>query len=339
MKVRRVLVLLASSSVVLLVAGGPAMARQENKYSGPKQNTSASTNGNQVAARVSFRYSSPGIPGSGPIASVDTNWTPPPCWYQPAYTATEFRDARQGLWSAVVHDPGAPDVARRDISQQNQGYADDNYNIDKEKEGMWWDAEYSPDATLAEMQKCNKPPFWVKNGETPDVPQAIKPEILAGLAYQQIKVPGTKVSLAPADVTKVNLPTWAWLEKAKFKPVSVTASLDAPGLHIEATATATPTGLTLEPGTQDATLFPANGQCALNGDGSIGTRWTKGASGAPPCGVTYLRSSGDGTFDLHATATWKIAWHGSGGTGGDLPDGQYGNNQPVKVQEVQAVNR
>ena len=43
--------------------------------------------------------------------------------------------------------------------------------------------------------------------------------MLADLAYAEIRVPSTKVTLAPAAATKVNLPTWAWLDAAQFKPV------------------------------------------------------------------------------------------------------------------------
>ena len=60
----------------------------------------------------------------------------------------------------------------------------------------------------------------------------------------------------------------------------------------------------------------------------------------PPCGVTYRRSSGDGTFPLQATLTWKISWTGTGVNDEQpLPDGSFGAQQPVTVREVQAVNR
>jgi enoyl reductase len=55
--------------------------------------------------------------------------------------------------------------------------------------------------------------------------------------------------------------------------------------------------------------------------------------------VKYLRSSGNGTYPLRATITWKIHWTGSDGTGDDLPDGTFGATQDVTVQEIQAVNR
>ncbi|WP_328319810.1 hypothetical protein [Streptomyces sp. NBC_00388] len=295
-----------------------------------------------IAAQVKINYSSTGKGGggSGPLASTDSSWTPPPCWYAPEWSATEFQQFRQGVYVSAVHDPDLPNDVRGEISDENQKYAGDNYNIDKEKEGMWWGPQYNDDAPLADQMKCDKDPFWVKKGETPDVPEAIKPETLAGLAYQQMQVPGTRVSLAPAGASKVNLPTWAWLDKADFKPVSVTASLDVGGFHAEATTTATADSLSLDPGTDDAQVLPASGRCAINGDGSIGEPYAKGKGNeTPPCGVVYRRSSGDGTFSLRSTATWKISWTGTGGAGGDLPDGAYGDDQPVTVQEIQAVNR
>jgi hypothetical protein len=76
------------------------------------------------------------------------------------------------------------------------------------------------------------------------------------------------------------------------------------------------------------------------GDGSIGEPYAKGkAELDPPCSVQYLRSSGDGAFDLRATVTWQITWTGTGGAGGKLPDGTFGADQAVTVQEIQAVNR
>ncbi|UQT57022.1 hypothetical protein M4V62_19005 [Streptomyces durmitorensis] len=324
---------------LVLAAASPALAGTEFGDG----NVSGKKDGDTVAAVAKITYTSTGNNkgGGGPVASVDTNWTPPGCWYAPEWKATEFQEYRQRLYFGARHDPDAPRDVLGDMSDQNQAYAKDGYNIDKEKDGMWWGAQQNPNASMAEQFKCDREPFWVENGETPeDVPQVIDPEILAGLAYEQIKVPGTKVTLAPDGPSKVNLPTWAWLDKGDFSPVSVTASLDAPGLHIEATTTAKPVALSIKPGTEDAVRIPASGKCELNDDGSIGEPYAKGKSKEqPPCGVTYQRSSGNGTFNLQATATWDITWTGTDGAGGDLPDGEYGNDQPVTVEEVQSVNR
>lgn len=330
----------AASTALLLASGSPALAGEDPAVS--DSNTSATKKDDTVGAMARISYKSPGNggPGSGTVTSVDPNWSPPPCWYAPEWKAGEFAKFRDRMYFTARHDPGAPRDALKDMSDENQGYAKDNYNIDKEKEGMWWGAQFSPDATLEEQQKCNKPPFWVENGEDPGVPEAIDAETLAELAYNQIKVPGTKVSLAPDGPSKVNLPTWAWLDKGDFEPVSVTASLDAPGLHIEATTTAKPVALSIKPGTEDAVRIPASGRCELNDDGSIGEPYAKGKSKqTPPCGVTYQRSSGNGTFNLQATATWEITWTGTDGAGGDLPDGEYGNDQPITVEEIQSINR
>ncbi|MCF3125421.1 hypothetical protein IPZ68_37860 [Streptomyces arenae] len=334
---RKPLIMSAVCGSLVLLAATPAMSAV------PVATDSHGTKGSDrtVGAVAKVSYTSSGnSSGGGTITSVDPNWTPPPCWYAPEWKAGEFRKFRDRLYYGARHDPGAPRDALNEMSDENQAYAKDNYNIDKEKEGMWWGAQFSPDATVAEQAKCNKPPFWVKNGETPDVENVISPEILAGLAYNQIQVPGTKVALAPGGASKVNLPTWAWLDKGEFKPVSVTASLDAPGLHIEATTTAKPVSLTIKPGTDDAKLLPGSGTCEINDDGSIGEPYAKGkAKQTPPCGVVYQRSSGDGTYNLQATATWEITWEGTGGAKGTLPNGEYGNDQAVKVEEIQSVNR
>ncbi len=186
---------------------------------------------------------------------------------------------------------------------------------------------------------CDAPTFWVDKGKPAPVANAITPQILAQLAYGKVRVPGTTVTLNPAGRQTVNLNTWAWLDKATFKPVSVTASV--PALGIFATTTATPTALHLEPGTQDANVYPASGACPINANGSIGTPYkTADGNNIPPCGVTYLHATtGGAPYSLRATITWRIRWTGSGGTGGNLPDGTFGTTVPVTVQEVQSVVR
>ena len=87
-----------------------------------------------------------------------------------------------------------------------------------------------------------------------------------------MQLPSTKVTLAPEANTKVNLPTWAWLDKAVFDDVQATAALNVPGFNIQATTTAKPVSLKLEPGTEDAVTYP--GDC--------------------------------GTYKLRATVTWEI---------------------------------
>ncbi|WP_328669384.1 hypothetical protein [Streptomyces sp. NBC_00328] len=275
---------------------------------------------------------------SGPVTSSSGNWTPPACYYAPKYTPDELQKHLEPIWNA---ESTGPDWDRTQRDKYVNGGEAKDFNKDKTGEGYWWDSyvtegrEGDPGAL-----KCTKDIFWVDKGEAPpaDIPEAITPEMLAQLAYAEIRVPSTKVDLAPAGTTKVNLPTWAWLDTAEFKPVSVTASV--PLLNVTATTTAEPLSLKIEPGTADAQTYPASGVCEITGD-HIGEAYAKGkAKETPPCGVKYLRSSGDGSYKLRATITWQIHWTGTGVTQPrKLPDGTFGADQDIVVQEIQSINR
>ncbi|WP_443042606.1 hypothetical protein [Streptomyces sp. NBC_00344] len=345
----RTLALCVAGAAILLLNTPPALADGSHNQAPPpppKKNTSGKTDGNgnlSASAGVVYDKSNNGQGShAGPIAPQG-NWTPPPCWYAPKYTPAQLKAYLEPIW-------GAESTGYEWDAKQRKHYADGDakdgdykdFNKAKTGKGYWWDS-YVDDTRIGEpgALACDKPPFWVDKGDPPpaDVPQAITPEILSQLAYAEIRVPDTKVTLAPGGATKVNLPTWAWLDKGDFKPVSVTASV--PVLNISATTTATPVSLKIEPGTADAELYPASGECAINGDGSIGTPYANGdADKTPPCGLTYLRASGNnGPYKLKATITWKINWTGTGGAGGTLPTGTFGTTQDVTVDEIQAVNR
>ena len=317
------------------------------------QQGGSDTTGIYAAAKIQYSGSVATGGATGNVTSADVNWTPPPCWYSPYLGAKDFKKEMSGNIDDALNSPGMGGAASSAIGEVQRHYEDDygwtdnpgykDYNVDKDGEGMFWAGVENPnEPDVLKRTSCTDLPFWVDNGEAPppQYEEAISPEILAGLAYQHMQLPDTKVTLAPAANTKVNLPTWAWLNKAVFDEVQATAALNAPGFNIQATTTAKPVSLKLEPGTEDAETYPASGECVINADGSIGEPYAQGKSGqTPPCGLKYLRSSGDGTYNLRATITWDIAWTGTGGTGGDLPNGTFGSEQAITVQEIQAVNR
>ncbi len=306
-----------------------------------------------AAARIQYSGSVAKNGGTGNVTSTDVNWTPPPCWYAPYLGAKDFKKKMSKDIESQLSAPGMGGHAGAALNELQRHYEDEygwtdtpgykDYNVEKDGEGMFWAAVENPDEPdLLKRSSCTDLPFWVDNGEAPppQYEEAITPEILAALAYQHMQLPDTEVSLKPEGTTKVNLPTWAWLDKAVFDEVQATASIAVPGFALQATTTAKPVSLKLEPGTDDAETYPASGECTINADGSIGEPYAKGeADRTPPCGITYLRSSGDGTYNLQATITWDISWAGTGGAGGDLPDGTFGNGQAVTVQEIQSVNR
>ncbi|KES07982.1 hypothetical protein BU52_06015 [Streptomyces toyocaensis] len=337
----------AAAGMLALVPGTAYAWGTPGASNGQKTETSGGRDGSSLVSRVVYRGSTAGTQGGdgdggGSLKPVG-NWTPPACWYEPR-SAEEFRTYVENMYDENVSTPGQHSYAKSAVGMFRKDYKDGtykNYNLDKKDEGSWWVAVRDEDRMMEpEAQACNRLPFWVPNGDPVPVAEAITPEVLAELAYSRIELPATEVTLAPEQTTKVNLPTWAWLDKARFKEVSVTAAIDAGALAIQATTTAKPVSLKLEPGTPDAETYPASGECTINADGSIGEPYAKGkADDTPPCGLKYLRSSGDGTFALQATVTWDITWEGTGGAGGDLPDGTFGNDQAVTVQEIQAVNR
>ncbi|MEV6197448.1 hypothetical protein AB0M19_34210 [Streptomyces sp. NPDC051920] len=299
--------------------------------------------GKTLESRIVYRGSTGGSGGkrSGGFTPVG-DWAPPACWYEPKWTPAEFAEEFEKEWD-IPHASGVGEAHSLAEEHYKNGEPYKDFNKSETGKGLWWDAVRDPDREESgdpAAFACDTATFWVENGETPTVKNAVTPEILAQLAYGRIRVPDTEVTLAPRDVTKVNLPTWAWLDKATFKDVSVTASLDVAGLGISATTTAKPVSLTLDPGTSDAETYPSSGECRLNDDNSIGEPYAKGkAAKTPPCGIKYLRSSGDGTYKLRATITWAVTWTGTGTAGGDLPDGTFGTTQDITVQEIQSVNR
>ncbi|MFD3313095.1 hypothetical protein [Streptomyces sp. NPDC058694] len=338
---RRRMVVLALTTIVLSFGTSPAAAGGfDGSGSQQETETSGGSSGPSLESRVSFTVQGGSQPtSSGPLTSTSANWKPPACWYEPYWEAKDFKTFMEAQWSIYESAGGSDGGTADDKARYKEGEPYEDFNADKNGKGMWWVAVENPgmkDEPAAGA--CQRDPFWVNNGEDPYVPQAIDTETLAGLAYQQTKVPDTEISSAPEAKSTVNLPTWVWLDKATFKTVSVTA--DLPGTGLWATTTAKPVSLHVEPGTDDAETYPSSGECAINDDGSIGEPYAKGkAEKTPPCGVRYLRSSGDDPYELRATLTWEISWEGAGNTAGDLPNGTFATTTEVPVQEIQSVNR
>ncbi|MEU1022236.1 hypothetical protein ABZ366_09105 [Streptomyces sp. NPDC005904] len=240
------------------------------------------------------------------------------------------------MYSSVGGDPaGIAD----DKAHYQGGKPYKNFNATRNDRGMWWvgvknkDMGQDPGAGA-----CNRKPFWVDAGKDPGAPEAVNTKTLADLAYQRTRVPDAEVELKPANRSTVNLPTWIWLDKARFKEVTVRAELPGTGLWAETIAK--PVGLHLDPGTDDAETYPASGECAINDDDSIGTPYAKGDSDqTPPCGVRYLRATAGQPYQLRASVTWEVTWRGAGKTGGDLTNGTFETTKDMDVQEIQSINR
>ncbi|MFE8960199.1 hypothetical protein [Streptomyces iakyrus] len=142
------------------------------------------------------------------------------------------------MYDVTVNTPGQYSYAKASVGMFRDEYKDGkdtNYNLDQMDEGNWWVAVRDEDRWMEpEAQLCDKPSFWVENGAAPSVENPVTHQVLAELADNRIQLPNTEVAVAPEATTKVNLPTWAWLDRAKFKEGSVTAALNVGGLNIQA---------------------------------------------------------------------------------------------------------
>ncbi|WP_341845629.1 hypothetical protein [Streptomyces silaceus] len=353
------------TAAVALPSAAPAIGGGGEESTGahkPGQSVQGSASGRSLMASVSrskIRLSYPGghtaRAGMGALASVDPDWRPPACWYEPVFTPGQLKDAvatgegglvnahvwwSNGLW--VDHyEKGKPHVDAALNRPGGTAAADDGYeNYNLGKKGMFWRSTVREGMYQdSRAWDCGRVMFWQDAGTVPKDKNAPTPETLAAFAYDRIKVPDTEVELRPQGRSTVNLPTWAWLDKGTFKEVTVRA--DLPGTGLWAVTTARPVALRLDPGTGDAETYPGSGDCGINENGSIGTPYSRDAAeeGPPPCGVGYLRATSGRPYRLKASVTWGISWRGSGGARGELPDGTFETARDVVVQEIQAVNR
>lgn len=320
-------------------AGGGVTGGGNNVGDG--QSAKGTRQGRNLGVETRIQTTVKGSPRStktGTLSPADSDWDPPACWYEPAYSPKEIEATVKAIRKIGFLGIGEV-VGGVFDSYFKEGKPYKDYNLDKQGEGKFWAAAVDEKRKdEPEAKACDKLPFWVPDGQTPREPLAVSPEILAEYAYGQLPVPDTEVEMAPQGETKVNLPTWVWLDRARFKTVSVTASL--PGTGLSATTTAKPLSLKIEPGTADAETYPASGECSFE-EGRIGNPRAKGtpADTDPPCGVRYLRSSADAPYKLRATLTWQVTWTSTTGEGGKLPAGEFGTDQDVVVREIQSVNR
>ena len=338
---------------VVLWSGSNAYANFTPGKTTTPPGPAGNANDQDVSASVSrikvTQVSGPTGGKRGRISSSDVNWTPPPCWYEPVLTPEQLKALAETnglgyvsphtswggekLWTDHYRD--GKDAYNYKDGSLNPAEGYDDYNIGKD--GYFWRG-VAPDTADPESWDCERVMFWQNAGQIPAVPNAPTPQTLAEYAYDKVEVPDTEIELKPAVKSTVNLPTWVWLDRGTFQEVKVRAEL--PNTNLWAETTAKPVALHLEPGTEDAETYPAGGDCEINEDGSIGTPYVKGeADKTPPCGITYLRSSSGKPYKLSASVTWQISWEGTGGAGGDLPDGTFETTQDMNVQEIQSINR
>lgn len=265
--------------------------------------------------------------------------------------------------------------AARALDPQQQAILDQAQRLlatHPEPSGEWYQIAGNPYASAKQQAKClNLPPYIWQGGVGGNIHIAgfnIPPRTLAGLAYSQLTTAGLgEVTLNPVGANDTNLPTF--IDVAMTEPTRGLLAVTTDGTpYVWATAM-TPdgtaatvwawvTGLTITPGTTNATTYNDK-RCAtahLSDDGHtymLGSRYTAdamaqvGVGQQIDCGVTY---TAPGKYNLTANVTWDACWAEGQATPGGPPakckpvPGAGGlaasSTQPlqVNVRDIQSVN-
>jgi enoyl reductase len=143
----------------------------------------------------------------------------------------------------------------------------------------------------------------------------------------------------PHGWTYVQVPTWFWVPGSQWRPVSATASVTSGPFTVSATTTAKPSSVVFSPG--DGSLGTGSVSCA--GPGVAFDDGRAMSQQGHPCNTyTYRNSSSlspnaSATWPAAMTIVWHVAWVGSDGTGGTLPDLNTTTPIALSVGEVEAL--
>ena len=127
--------------------------------------------------------------------------------------------------------------------------------------------------------------------------------------------------------TWAHISTWFWTNAGDYRPMTHTVSVGP----VSATVVARPVGLLFDPGDGgDAVRCPGPGRAWTEADGNDAP-----SSG---CGYRYDHVT-DGAVTSRLGILWRVTWTGTGGTGGTLPAMETTTDAPLRVLQIQVVNR
>jgi len=141
---------------------------------------------------------------------------------------------------------------------------------------------------------------------------AVTPEQLLIQARDELRVPGLAPDTAPPPGSDglVGLPEWFWIPATSWHPLTVTVTAGP----VWATVTATPSGLSFDPGTGAAPV-------TCQGPGFAYNPALPAADQHTDCSYTYVQPSTGrpgNAYSASVSVVWQIVWTGSGGAGGVL---------------------
>lgn len=270
-------------------------------------------------------------PGAGTLAGSEALGVPP-CWYQPGLTPAQAVQLARNLAKLVQANPDLTVWFRQYIEPMAQS----GYHLDDK--GLWYHAWCTDfNAPDAQAWTSTYPWFvWVATTDPAPAPAGailMNPRTLAVYSIDSVLLPATEISRNPAapNDAVVYLPTWIWLDPARFAPVSVTANAGP----VTVTAKATPSSLQLPTDLSGVETSPASGLCtdlydAYRGDPSVD----------PGCAITFTRSSAaepGQAYPIAVQLAWSANYTSNIGDGGALNAGGIPGTAEIPVQELQSL--
>ncbi|MGW3425973.1 hypothetical protein [Streptomyces phaeochromogenes] len=154
-------------------------------------------------------------------------------------------------------------------------------------------------------------------------------EVLVQRAVERLELPKPVIRTSPDEdfVQVVNVPTWIWVERGTWEPVSVSAAVKG----VKVTATARPRKAVWSMG--------EGGSVVCRGPGTPYMSTYSPKASSPDCGYTYRRASlpepGE-AYSVSVQVTWDVEWQGAGQTG-VVPGLVMTAERQLVVDEVQTV--
>ncbi|MER6146229.1 hypothetical protein ABT174_40600 [Streptomyces sparsogenes] len=154
-------------------------------------------------------------------------------------------------------------------------------------------------------------------------------EVVVRQAVEKLRLPQPVIRTSPNEdhAHVVGVPTWMWVQRSTWAPVTKTA--EVPGLRV--TATASPRKAVWSMG--------EGGAVTCTGPGTPYSEKFRPDEQSPDCGYTYRVSSlaePGRAFVVSVRVMWDVEWHG-GGRVGRVPGLVIAAERPIEVDEVQAV--
>ena len=154
-------------------------------------------------------------------------------------------------------------------------------------------------------------------------------ELVVQRAVGHLELPQPVIRMSPDEdlVQVVHVPTWMWVERGTWGPVSASAAVDG----VTVTATARP---------RQAVWSMGEGSTVVcRGPGTPYAEAFSPKASSPDCGYTYRRASVSApgkAYTVSVRVTWDVEWRGGGQTG-VVPGLVMTADRQLVVDEVQAV--